>query len=318
MRLQPRSLSLLLVLSMPLVAGNAQAFSYVASSDNRSIYAETFIWYDSSAGSDSYTVSDSKSPLVPLANFSKTVSITETFGGNSGTYSATGTATQDSVLGADGLSASGTVTGTQDSFIGDGGDPNDVGSYWWEEGEIYGRGGSVFDISFTVGSNTLVDLDASITGDGASAHVVFTNQTTENTIFDTEFLSGAAWVEQILLTPGTYSLFAEAHVAADIDGGGDAGYSVSLTTVPESGDFNRDSAVEQGDLSLLLSDWGATVQPVDWTSNWDGFVDQNELSDLLSNWGTGVGAVAAVPEPSAVALLGIGLLGIYAMRRRRN
>ena len=237
MRLRPRTLSLSLVLSILLVAGNAQALSYIESSDNRSIYAETFIWYDSSAGSDSYTLSNSKSPPFPLTDFNETLSITDTFGGNSGVYSATGTATQDSVLRADGLSATGTVTGTQDFFSGSGGDPNDVGSYWWEDGEIYGGGSSIFDISFTVESSTLVDLDAAITGDfgpSGSTRVLLQSQS-ETILFDTDLLSGDAWVQQILLAPGTYSLLAKAHVATFDIGGGNADYTVSLTTVPEPG-----------------------------------------------------------------------------------
>lgn len=69
-------------------------------------------------------------------------------------------------------------------------------------------------------------------------------------------------------------------------------YDSHATTIIESptlaGDFDGDGQVDQGDLTLLLSNWGATVAPGPWPADFDGTVDQNELTELLSNWGAGV------------------------------
>ena len=93
-------------------------------------------------------------------------------------------------------------------------------------------------------------------------------------------------------------------------------------SAPQPGDFNLDTQVEQQDLNLLLTNWGATTVPGTWTAPFDGLVDQSELNDLLSNWGAGVSGADAlgaaetvVPEPATLGLLLLG--GLAAMRRRQ-
>ncbi|MEM8783857.1 MAG: hypothetical protein AAGE65_13515 [Planctomycetota bacterium] len=85
------------------------------------------------------------------------------------------------------------------------------------------------------------------------------------------------------------------------------------------GDFNDSGSVEQGDLNLVLNNWGNARGP--W-ANADGFlslnVDQEELNRVLNNWGNSAApsfAGSSVPEPAAaVTLLAVGLL---TLRRRR-
>ena len=86
-----------------------------------------------------------------------------------------------------------------------------------------------------------------------------------------------------------------------------------------AGDYNGSGSVEQGDLDLVLNNWGAPRGP--W-ENAEGFtsgaVDQEELDRVLNNWGTAsapsfVGF--AVPEPAAAAMLASTLL---LGRRRRE
>ncbi|MEM8783722.1 MAG: hypothetical protein AAGE65_12825 [Planctomycetota bacterium] len=86
------------------------------------------------------------------------------------------------------------------------------------------------------------------------------------------------------------------------------------------GDYNDSGQVEQGDLNLVLNNWGA---PAPFTPNGPAFatlnVDQEELNRVLNNWGNTspppVFDGFAVPEPGAAAV-GLALAGL-ALRRRR-
>lgn len=90
-------------------------------------------------------------------------------------------------------------------------------------------------------------------------------------------------------------------------------------TLPIEGDYDDDGQVAQGDLNLVLNNWGSDA-PFD--PNGDPFatttVDQEELNRVLNNWGNQAVppsfADSAVPEPTLAAALlaGTGLL----LRRR--
>lgn len=81
-----------------------------------------------------------------------------------------------------------------------------------------------------------------------------------------------------------------------------------------AGDFNGDGMVDNGDLNLLLANWGAASVPAEWVNGFAGTVDNDELNALLANWGEGVNA--AVPEPlSAVSVLvAVGIAGVSGRR----
>ncbi|MEM1026525.1 MAG: hypothetical protein AAGJ38_00405 [Planctomycetota bacterium] len=89
------------------------------------------------------------------------------------------------------------------------------------------------------------------------------------------------------------------------------------------GDFNGSGSVEQGDLNLVLSNWGNSVDagpPAGWIGDPpEGSIDQNELNRVLGNWGNSsvppdVGT-RAVPEPG-LGGLGVLLLSTTKLRNR--
>ncbi len=92
--------------------------------------------------------------------------------------------------------------------------------------------------------------------------------------------------------------------------------------LPLFGDYNNNGTVEQGDLDLVLQNWGVNVDFAGPPSGWDqdlpsGQVDQDELDRVLQNWGSTNApdfAGTNVPEP---AVLG-ALLGTAVLTRRRR
>ena len=95
------------------------------------------------------------------------------------------------------------------------------------------------------------------------------------------------------------------------------------------GDANLDGQVNLSDFNRLASNFGATSG--DWSQgdfNYDGNVNLTDFNRLASNFGLSAAGPevtpddwarlgAAVPEPSSVALLGIGAIATMRRRRRR-
>ncbi|MEM1097960.1 MAG: PEP-CTERM sorting domain-containing protein [Planctomycetota bacterium] len=85
------------------------------------------------------------------------------------------------------------------------------------------------------------------------------------------------------------------------------------------GDYDEDGQVAQGDLNLVLNNWGAarTFEDPGGTVFSTANVDQEELNGVLNNWGAQSAPSfegSAVPEPATVAAL--GLLALAGLRRR--
>ena len=87
------------------------------------------------------------------------------------------------------------------------------------------------------------------------------------------------------------------------------------------GDANRDGTVDMNDLTIVLTNYGQTG--TSWSQGeftGDGTVDLNDLTIVLANFGESAGAPAAgihaVPEPSAILLLGIGAVSLLGYLSR--
>jgi formylglycine-generating enzyme required for sulfatase activity len=99
-------------------------------------------------------------------------------------------------------------------------------------------------------------------------------------------------------------------------------FRVAISTVP--GDANGDGRVDINDLTIVLAHYnqtGMTWSQGEFTG--DGTVDINDLTIVLANYGqnfgsSAAGSLAAVPEPSAIALLAAALAGLLAYVRRRG
>ena len=136
-------------------------------------------------------------------------------------------------------------------------------------------------------------------------------------------LRGTTTVQETAMDPiiqsGTRKVFTELDIAA-LD---DIGWDIAALVAGITGDFNNSGQVEQGDLDLVLQNWGddtnATGIPAGWTNDNTnlGQIEQTELDRVLQNWGSTSApdfSGSAVPEPTTLALLSLG--GLATFRRR--
>ncbi len=84
-----------------------------------------------------------------------------------------------------------------------------------------------------------------------------------------------------------------------------------------AGDANRSGFVDGSDFAILAGNWQTSGKVwEDGDFNGDGNVDGSDFALLAGNWQTGpAAAVAAIPEPASIAMLGLG--GLAMLRRRK-
>ena len=89
------------------------------------------------------------------------------------------------------------------------------------------------------------------------------------------------------------------------------------------GDANLDGKVDINDLTIVLAHYnqtGMTWSQGEFTG--DGKVDVNDLTIVLANYNTSdaspAAAIAAVPEPAGLVLVGVGVAGLVARAWRRR
>ncbi|MEO1496002.1 MAG: PEP-CTERM sorting domain-containing protein [Planctomycetota bacterium] len=218
-----------------------------------------------------------------------------------------------------------------ENFIADDGSPNpDVNPYLGRDSNLPG---ALLAIPLDSAGLPVIDIDENGTP-GDTSDDFFTNlESIETTDQDVEFDTG-------LNFPGlqeNHEVEVDAagniYITDDISNlvevftpGGDSltrysfdGSVGSFSFVDGSGplnpgDFNGDGSVDNGDLNLLLNNWGITDPAVDplWVNNLNGTVDNEELNALLNNWGFGI---ASVPEPTSLLLLAVAAAATRARRR---
>ena len=85
------------------------------------------------------------------------------------------------------------------------------------------------------------------------------------------------------------------------------------------GDLNDDSFVGQSDLDIVLAMWGKTGAEITDPRadvNEDDFVGQTDLDYVLADWGKGTPTATAIPEPTTLSLMGVGVVALARQKRK--
>ena len=95
-------------------------------------------------------------------------------------------------------------------------------------------------------------------------------------------------------------------------------YTAGKLRVELAGDLTGDGFVGVEDLDVVLAHWGDSVARLNYAqgdASGDGLVNQTDLDVVLNHWGNGTAPGGNIPEPGALASLGVLLL--CSARRRR-
>ena len=158
--------------------------------------------------------------------------------------------------------------------------------------------------------------------------LISTDAVTSTAGFSFSFPTGTGWFGVINHNGGAYGLGMASSVLDEPGGdmtwpdstphGDSIEFTPALPRLP--GDANGDGTVDGADLNIVLSNYGLTSGAT-WATgdfNGDGAVDGSDLNVVLSNYGASSHDTAAVPEPDALGLLVLGVLGPlgYAWRKK--
>ncbi|MDA0660030.1 MAG: PEP-CTERM sorting domain-containing protein [Planctomycetota bacterium] len=81
-----------------------------------------------------------------------------------------------------------------------------------------------------------------------------------------------------------------------------------------AGNLNGDNTTDGADVAIIYNAWGTNNAQADITG--DGIVDGADLAEVFNCWGQADVGPTAVPEPASFGMIGLGLAGLLAARRR--
>ena len=185
----------------------------------------------------------------------------------------------------------------------------------------------------TLGDNTNRMYDSYATGINAGGQVVGyaypPNNNSSGVDYYHAFIYSSGTMTDLNALVNPASGWTLAYAEGINDSGEIAGYGTNaigntdaflLKPLPP-GDANGDGTVDINDLTVVLTDFGE-IAGMSWSTgdfNGDGKVDVNDLTVVLANYGTTAAArPAAVPEPGALVLLGVGAMAALAFAKRRR
>jgi hypothetical protein len=196
------------------------------------------------------------------------------------------------------------------------------GSSYWHFGSGYVFDG-VDEATFAINNQGLAAFYAYPTALTNPAQQVFTggiftgpDPVSNKVIAAGDLLSGAT-VSTVTFYRGGLNNNGQIAFTATLSDG-TQGVWVATPTPPFPGDANYDGTVNGADLNIVLSNYNQTSMT--WAQgdfNGDGTVNGTDLNTVLSNYNQVDPVTAAVPEPSAFVLLGIGVISILGYTRRR-
>ncbi len=175
-----------------------------------------------------------------------------------------------------------------------------------------GSGVPILDVSDTVGNPTLGITEIAMVSQANGSRKTLSYDLAGN------LYAGSNADEQVTIwgPGGTTSAVTASDGTFTIDG---VCYGAACGGGGLVGDLNGDGFVGIDDLNIVLGNWNLNVPPANPLADpsGDGFVGIDDLNQVLGNWNAGVPPTggAAVPEPTTLALLGLG--SIAALRRRR-
>ena len=208
-------------------------------------------------------------------------------------------------------------------------------------------GEGIFNYTFSVASDTTVTVDYSVLA--TSTHTLFAANSFVWWAMQPYYIRIDGGSIQTISLPGPFEPFqpspfiSNGSVVANIAAGthtirisasngatgnqpGDrtmtGSFGIQIGPEPSfDGDLNGDGFVGVDDLNIVLVHWSQSVTPGDLLAGdatVDGFVGVDDLNIVLVNWnnGTPPDALATIPEPGTLTLLGLGVPVLLRRHRR--